>query len=64
MAQAAPGQVTGIDVGAGTFTDLVLMEPGTGAVRLAKVPTTPENQAEGVVAALAAPGPIWRGSTL
>ena len=47
----APGQVAGIDVG-GTFTDLVLLDPATGGVRLAKVPTTPGNQAEGVLAAL------------
>jgi len=50
-----PGQVAGIDVG-GTFTDLVLLDPTSGAVRLAKVPTTPGNQAEGVLAALAAAG--------
>ncbi len=42
----------GVDVG-GTFTDLVLLEGG-GAVRIAKVPTTPENQALGVLAALEA----------
>ena len=49
---AARGQVVGVDVG-GTFTDLVALDPGTGAVRLAKVPSTPENQAFGVMAALA-----------
>ena len=42
----------GIDVG-GTFTDLVLFDPAAGTVRLAKTPTTPENQATGVLAALA-----------
>jgi len=31
----------------------VALDPGTGAVRLAKVPSTPENQAFGVMAALA-----------
>ncbi|MGH6944419.1 MAG: hydantoinase/oxoprolinase family protein, partial [Geminicoccaceae bacterium] len=45
------GTLVGVDVG-GTFTDLILVEPGTGAVRLAKVPTTPENQAFGVLRAL------------
>ncbi|MEO0427118.1 MAG: hydantoinase/oxoprolinase family protein [Pseudomonadota bacterium] len=49
----AAGGVAGIDVG-GTFTDLVLVDPATGAMRLAKVPTTPENQANGVLAALEA----------
>ena len=45
------GAIVGVDVG-GTFTDLILMEPETGAVRLAKVPSTPANQAAGVLAAL------------
>ncbi len=44
--------VVGVDVG-GTFTDLVLLDEATGAVRTAKVPTTPRNQAEGVLASLA-----------
>ncbi len=43
--------IVGVDVG-GTFTDLVSIEPGTGEVRVAKVPTTVENQAYGVLAAL------------
>ena len=43
--------VAGIDVG-GTFTDLVMLDETGGGVRLAKVPTTPENQAGGVLAAL------------
>lgn len=46
--------VVGVDVG-GTFTDLILMERGAdGAARLglAKVPTTLDNQAFGVLAAL------------
>ncbi len=43
--------VAGIDVG-GTFTDLVLMNHASGEVRLAKAPTTQENQAFGVLAAL------------
>jgi N-methylhydantoinase A len=45
------GIVAGIDVG-GTFTDLVLFDPEAGSVRLAKTPTTPANQAFGVLAAL------------
>ena len=48
----AVGTVAGIDVG-GTFTDLVLLDPG-GAVRLAKTPTTVQNQAFGVLSALEA----------
>ena len=43
--------IAGIDVG-GTFTDLIALDPASGEVRLAKVPTTPENQAYGVLAAL------------
>ncbi len=46
--------VAGIDVG-GTFTDLLLYD-AAGQVRLAKVPTTPDNQATGVLAALDAAG--------
>jgi N-methylhydantoinase A len=45
----------GIDVG-GTFTDLLAVEARSGKVRLAKVPTTPENQAFGVLNALAEAG--------
>ena len=45
--------VVGIDVG-GTFTDLILLDQASGAVRIAKVPTTVENQAFGVLAALEA----------
>ena len=50
-------RVAGIDVG-GTFTDLLLVETGAdgvaAAVRLAKVPTTADNQADGVLAAIEA----------
>ena len=49
------GLVVGIDVG-GTFTDLVELDPSSGRVTLAKVPTTVENQAFGVMAALAEAG--------
>lgn len=49
------GLVAGVDVG-GTFTDLVIFDPATGAVRLAKVPTTLDpasgGQSAGVFAAL------------
>ena len=41
----------GVDVG-GTFTDLVLLDKQSGAVRLAKVPSTLDNQAFGVLTAL------------
>ncbi|WP_353643628.1 hydantoinase/oxoprolinase family protein [Mesorhizobium sp. WSM2239] len=45
--------VAGIDVG-GTFTDLLLIDGrGGGRVHIAKTPTTVDNQAFGVVAALA-----------
>jgi N-methylhydantoinase A len=45
--------VAGVDVG-GTFTDLVLFDAATGTVRLAKTPTTLDNQASGVIHALEA----------
>ncbi|MDF1726427.1 MAG: hydantoinase/oxoprolinase family protein [Sulfitobacter sp.] len=45
------GGIIGVDVG-GTFTDLVMVEEGTGTMRIAKVPTTLDNQAFGVLAAL------------
>ncbi|MCG6903335.1 MAG: hydantoinase/oxoprolinase family protein [Rhodobacter sp.] len=51
MAVQASRQVVGVDVG-GTFTDMVMIDPSSGAVRLAKVSTTPENQAVGVLNAL------------
>ena len=44
-------KIVGIDVG-GTFTDLILMDEGGGSPRIAKVPTTPDNQAFGVLHAL------------
>jgi N-methylhydantoinase A len=47
-------RVAGIDVG-GTFTDLLLQQ-ADGAIRIAKVPTTAPNQADGVLAAIAAAG--------
>jgi N-methylhydantoinase A len=45
--------VVGVDVG-GTFTDLIVLDSATGEVRVAKVPTTVENQAFGVMAAIKA----------
>ncbi len=55
MTGHAPGLVAGVDVG-GTFTDLVILDPASGAFRLAKVPTTLPNQAAGVLAAFEAAG--------
>ena len=43
--------VAGIDIG-GTFTDLILVDGRDGKVRVAKTPTTADNQAHGVMAAL------------
>jgi signal recognition particle GTPase len=53
-------RVAGIDVG-GTFTDLLLYEAEAGEVgtiRLAKIPTTADNQAHGVLAAIARERPV------
>ena len=47
----ANGRLIGVDVG-GTFTDLVSLDSETGLIQLAKTPTTPANQAYGVLAAL------------
>ena len=44
-------RLVGVDVG-GTFTDLLFVDEAAGDVRLAKIPTTTENQAFGVLAAL------------
>lgn len=49
------GSIVGIDVG-GTFTDLIAIDPASRAVRVAKVPTTVENQAYGVLDAIRASG--------
>jgi N-methylhydantoinase A len=48
-------KIIGVDVG-GTFTDLLLFDEEQRRVAMAKVPTTPENQAFGVLAAVAAAG--------
>ena len=44
-------RLAGVDVG-GTFTDLLYVDRSAGDVRLAKVPTTADNQAFGVLEAL------------
>jgi N-methylhydantoinase A len=44
-------KVIGCDVG-GTFTDLICLDQVSGEIRLAKVPTTMGNQAEGVLEAI------------
>ena len=49
------GLVAGVDVG-GTFTDLIVLDPSTGAVELAKVPTSLPDQSVGVLAAFTAAG--------
>jgi N-methylhydantoinase A len=41
----------GVDIG-GTFTDVALLEETTGRIGVAKVPTTPEDLAKGVLSAL------------
>jgi N-methylhydantoinase A len=41
----------GADVG-GSFTDLVLFDPATGRLDVLKTPSTPSNQAEGVLAGM------------
>ena len=51
MGESDRGAVVGVDVG-GTFTDLILLDPHAGGVRLAKVPSTIDNQAYGVLNAL------------
>ena len=43
-------QIVGVDVG-GTFTDLILIDESSGGVCISKVPSTPENQAYGVMEA-------------
>ncbi|MFN3549825.1 MAG: hydantoinase/oxoprolinase family protein, partial [Mesorhizobium sp.] len=53
---ASESVVAGVDVG-GTFTDLILIDGANGGkVSLAKTPTTLDNQAFGVIAALEATG--------
>lgn len=47
--------VVGVDTG-GTFTDLLMLDREAGAVRVAKVPTTPDDQSRGFLAGLGALG--------
>ena len=42
------GLLLGVDIG-GTFTDLMLFDPGTGAMRFLKVLTTPDDLSRGVL---------------
>ena len=63
MGQDSTGIVVGIDVG-GTFTDLVQLDQKSGEVRLAKVPSTPNNQAFGVMNALGHAGSDLAGLDL
>jgi len=56
-------KIIGCDVG-GTFTDLILLDEAAGEVRIAKVPTTPDNQAIGVMQAVAAAGGDCRDLSL
>ncbi|MEL6476294.1 MAG: hydantoinase/oxoprolinase family protein [Pseudomonadota bacterium] len=51
MGEDRKAQVVGVDVG-GTFTDLIRFDPASGRIGLTKVPSTPENQADGVMAAI------------
>ncbi len=51
MSNTTTSLIVGVDVG-GTYTDLVLLDQATGAVRLSKVASTLTNQAHGVMAAL------------
>ena len=48
-------KVIGCDVG-GTFTDLILLDEAAGEVSISKVPSTPDNQAVGVMEAVTAAG--------
>jgi N-methylhydantoinase A len=55
--KSAGMRIVGVDVG-GTFTDLILFDEEKRDVRIAKVPTTIDNQAFGVLAALAQVGAV------
>ncbi|MBM3600312.1 MAG: hydantoinase/oxoprolinase family protein [Alphaproteobacteria bacterium] len=50
---AAPHMLVGVDVG-GTFTDLISLDPATGGLRVAKVPTTSRDQSVGFMSGLEA----------
>ncbi|WP_173935029.1 hydantoinase/oxoprolinase family protein [Chelativorans sp. Marseille-P2723] len=55
LADHSHGIVAGIDVG-GTFTDLIVLDMKRGAVKIGKVPTTPEDQSQAVLDALSGSG--------
>ncbi len=55
MSPAPSSFTVGIDVG-GTFTDLLAIDSASGAVKLAKVPTTIDTQAIGFMAAISDAG--------
>ena len=55
MSEAPARGRLGVDVG-GTFTDLLLVDQASGAMRIAKVPSTPADQSDGFMAGLAALG--------
>jgi len=48
-------KLAGVDVG-GTFTDVVLVDTETGHIRAHKVPSTPEDPSEGLIAGIMAAG--------
>lgn len=48
-------KVLGVDVG-GTFTDVISIDTATGEIRVAKVPTTPDDQSVGFTNAISAVG--------
>ena len=61
---SASDLVLGVDVG-GTFTDFLLLDPATRKLSVAKVPTTPRDQAQGFMAGIAALGlPLARTRTI
>ena len=51
--QPPPDLVLGVDVG-GTFTDFLLLDPASGLLRGAKVPTTTRDQSLGFMSGIAA----------
>jgi len=53
MTTSTPNLIAGVDVG-GTFTDVFVLDEAAGTARVAKVPSTPENQAVGFLAGLEA----------
>ncbi|MCY4478997.1 MAG: hydantoinase/oxoprolinase family protein, partial [Rhodospirillales bacterium] len=60
MSEAPQRGRLGVDVG-GTFTDLLLVDPDSATMRIAKVPSTPADQSDGFMAGLAALGEATGG---